>query len=144
MRIWFYLDENPTSTAQEKGATVIGGRVHHYTKKNIVEARRLYQRKILQYMREHDLHVGSLYGAVEVSVTFGFATKDKKKHRTLKTTKPDCDNLVKLLLDVLADLGFFAVGDQQVALLSVGKFWSDKPYINILIREVDGVREVAQ
>ena len=50
---------------------------------------------------------------------------------------------MKLVLDVLADLGFFAVGDQQVSLLSVGKFWSEKPYIYIQIEEVaaDSMKE---
>lgn len=136
MKIWFYLDENPTSTAQEKGTTIINGRVHHYTKKNVLEMRQTYAIKILEYLSTNNIHIGSFYGAVSVSVTFGFATKDSKKWKELKTTKPDVDNCVKLVLDVLADLGFFAVGDQQVSLLSVGKFWSEKPYIYIQIEEV--------
>ena len=72
-----------------------------------------------------------------MTVTFFFDTKTKANIGKWKTTKPDCDHIVKLLQDQLADLDFFKVGDQQVVDLTVRKIWTDKPRIMIEIQELE-------
>ena len=128
------LDENPKSTAQEKGVAFQGGRIRHYEKPEVVQMRRIYtmliQREIIRQKLAFYLPV---MGAVALDVSFYYSTKTKKNWGQPKTTKPDCDNMVKLLQDVLADLGFFAVGDQQVTHLLVRKYWAERPEIVIKV-----------
>ena len=142
MYIVFYLDENPTSTSQEKGVTYQGGRIHHFEKKNVRTMRQIYTAKIKQALLEDHIKVEPIEGPVYMSVGFHFATKTKKKWGTYKDTKPDLDNSVKLLQDVLSDLGFFAVGDQQVASLHLTKWWSDVPQIAISIQKLEEDNDV--
>ena len=58
--------------------------------------------------------------------------KGKHKNGEYKTTKPDTDNLQKLLKDVMTDLGFWR-DDALVALEIVEKFWADVPGIYVLV-----------
>lgn len=133
MRIFFELPENPKSTAQEKGTSVINGRVHHYEKKNVRQMRERYRHEIWAFMYKNRLTAPHFDGPVYLAVTFTHSTKTKKLHGQPKTTKPDLDNEVKLLIDVLADLGFFTVGDQQICFLLLRKLWGEKPTVEINI-----------
>lgn len=149
MLIYIPLTEDPpTVTSQEKGETIKykwivrnGKRVsvpyiHHYEKDAVSRARGLYTREILKYMKAHSLEIPHFEGPRRVCVKFGFKARRKKDIGKLKDTKPDCDNMNKLLQDVLGALGFFKVGDQQIGDLRVIKKWAERPYITILIEEV--------
>lgn len=128
------LDENPKSTAQEKGVSTRGGKVHHYEKPEVKQMRNIYTVAIKQEIIRHGLkNCLPIIGAVALDVTFYYATKDKKKFGQPKTSKPDCDNIIKLLQDALADCGFFMFGDEQVTKLTIGKYWSENPEIIIKI-----------
>ena len=48
-------------------------------------------------------------------------------------TKPDADNLSKFALDALEQVGFFATGDQQVAQLTVRKWWGNNTGIGLRV-----------
>ena len=63
-------------------------------------------------------------GAVNLTVEWFFPTKDKRKDGMPKTTRPDCDNMVKLLLDVMTALRFWN-DDAQVTSLTLIKRWSE-------------------
>lgn len=54
-----------------------------------------------------------------------------------RTDKPDTDNLVKTFKDAMEDVGYFEVGDQQVASEVTEKFWADVPGIYVMIEEVE-------
>lgn len=136
MEIKFNLDFNPTVTSQEKGVRVVGGYARFYTKPEVIRQKDLYSLKIRSEVHKQGRAIPQLKGTVRLKVEFGFATPERMKWGCLKATKPDNDNAVKLLIDVLADLGFFEVGDQQIAILEVTKRWSDKPSVWIDIREV--------
>lgn len=128
------LDENPKGTAQEKGVVSRGGRVHHYEKPEVLKMRHIYYMAIKQeIMRQKLAFYLPIMGAVALDVSFHYQTPKKKLWGQPKETKPDCDNMVKLLQDVLADLGFFAVGDQQVTHLTVRKYWAERPEIHVKV-----------
>lgn len=55
---------------------------------------------------------------------------------TPKCTKPDMDNVEKTLWDVLERLGFFEIGDQQVAFKQVAKLYDDVPGLYMRIEEM--------
>lgn len=49
-------------------------------------------------------------------------------------TKPDCDNIAKIILDSLN--GYAYIDDKQVVELHVMKAWSDIPRVEVYIEEV--------
>lgn len=134
ININFVLSENPTITSQEKGYNRYSGQF--YTKDEVKQLKYEYAINIRRYMSVNKIETPRFKGAVRLTVSFAFASSNKKNWGLLKTTKPDLDNAVKGLQDVLADLGFFEVGDQQVAELVVRKVWSDKPRVSIHMEEL--------
>ena len=136
MVIEFYLEENPKGTAQQKGESVSNGHIHHFEKANVRKMRQIYKEKILHEMERDGIKAPLIEGPVFLSVDFYFSIKDKKKQNKWKDTKPDLDNSVKLLQDVMSDLGFFAKGDEQVACLVLHKFWAGRPHIKIEISPI--------
>lgn len=136
MTIYFELEENPKGTAQMKGTSFQGGRIHHYEKKEVKFTRNMYHLKIVSA-------AGGLAklphfdGAVSCSVTFFYSIKQRKKWGLPKTSKPDCDNMVKLLLDVMTGLHIWD-DDSQVAHLEVSKFYAEKPAILIVAEPMEG------
>ena len=76
--------------------------------------------------------------ALTVSWCYPWRKSESKKNRTkgIKAcdTRPDCDNLLKLLQDCLTRLSFWN-DDSQVAQLHFYKWWGDEPGIRIVIEE---------
>lgn len=130
INLFLQLPENPKGTSQMKGEMVRGGRIHHYTKKNIVTQAAIYENAIREALdgSEPPMYDGPLF----LKVIFKYQIKDKKRWGQWKTSKPDLDNAVKLLQDVLCKMGFFE-DDSQIAKLRVEKWLSSKPEIEIEI-----------
>ena len=61
-------------------------------------------------------------GPIAMSVVWYYPTRTKQKDGQLKTTRPDVDNSVKLMLDVMTKLGFWG-DDAQVGRLTLEKRW---------------------
>lgn len=79
-------------------------------------------------------------GPLRVSVNFAYAMleKHKRKHGgatiiEAKTTRPDVDNLVKIVLDCLVKSGYI-IEDSIISTLSVTKWFHYKgPFVDIII-----------
>ncbi len=79
-------------------------------------------------------------GPLRVSVNFGYALL--KRHRKpnggatvfeAKVTRPDCDNLVKMVLDCLVKSNYI-VDDSNIVSLSVSKWFHHKgPFVDVII-----------
>lgn len=121
----------PTITAQQKGVKVINGHPWFYEKPEVKRARREVEWAMKRYVPDTPLQ-----GPVHLTVNWGIATKDKKKLRQgYKDTRPDLDNMLKLLQDCLTEMRFFN-DDAQVVSLQASKVWSEKGFIEISIREL--------
>ena len=141
MVIHIILEENPKGTAQMKGTAYQGGRIHHYEKKEVRQLRELYHHKIFKYFHTTKQDIPHLDGAVRFSAIFNYSVKDKKKWGLPKTSRPDSDNIVKLLLDVCSDLNMWD-DDAQVACLEVRKFYAENPSICIEVMPYEISTEV--
>lgn len=75
-----------------------------------------------QEVTRRNLVVG-MSGPVEVDMVFLMGTKDKTRHLRYKFTKPDKDNLEKMVLDGMEQAGMFRTGDSQVCTGRVSKVW---------------------
>ncbi len=133
----FKLEKNPTSTSQQKGVNYRTGKV--FTKSSVARLRYEYAAKIKNACQLGVFWLPEpLKGPLSVRLRFGFETKNKKLLGGMKDTKPDIDNVAKLLIDALADCGFFEVGDQQISHLEVSKWWTEKPCVEITIEDYGG------
>ena len=121
----------PTATAQQKGERVVGGYIHHYKKKNVAAAEAILRDALLPYVPAEPIADRPIW--LVVSWLFPYP-KSAKKHRAWfarwKTTRPDTDNLNKLLKDVMTDMGFWK-DDALICREYIQKYYSDEPGIRI-------------
>jgi len=79
---------------------------------------------------------------VEVKLVFPWRKSEPKKNKALgimpMVTKPDLDNLSKMIVDSMADANWFSGGDQQVHLLTLSKWWGDEVGITITTKGNNG------
>lgn len=116
----------PTITQQEHRIGVSKtGKKYTYEQAELKEARSELRAHLSKHAPEQPLT-----GAVRLVTMWCFPIKDKHKNGEWRTSKPDTDNLNKMLKDVMTSLGFWK-DDAQVAAESIQKFWADKPGIYI-------------
>lgn len=119
----------PTVTHQEKKVSVIKGKPVFYEPPNLKDARLKLMSHLARFVPSK-----KYVGGVRLIVKWCFP---RKSHRDgeYKITKPDTDNLQKLLKDVMTKLGYW-VDDNLVASEIVEKFWAEKPGIYIRIEDL--------
>jgi Holliday junction resolvase RusA-like endonuclease len=67
---------------------------------------------------------GKQSGALAVTIVFRFPTRDKARHGKPHTSRPDADNLGKLILDCLMRAGLID-DDATVSSLGIQKTWDE-------------------
>lgn len=120
----------PTATHQEKKISYINGKPHFYEEANLKSARL----KLEAYLAKH-IPKEKYTTAVRLSVKWCFPIKGNHADGDYKTSKPDTDNLQKLLKDVMTHLGYWT-DDALVCVEQCEKFWAEIPGIYINIREL--------
>ena len=121
----------PTATAQQKGECIMGGYIHHYKKKNVAQAEAIFRDALLPYVPEAPI----IDKPIALNVLWMFPyPKSAKKHKPgwnrYKITRPDTDNLNKMLKDLMTDMGFWK-DDALICSETVLKMFSDEPGILI-------------
>lgn len=135
MKIFLLLDP-PTATAQERQVTIVHNKPVFYQPEKLKEAKRILRLHLRPFKPKEPL-----VGPVELHVSWLFHRGKRHKHKEWRVTKPDTDNLQKMLKDVMTDLGFW-VDDAQVVKEHVEKIWSDEPTgISIEIIELAKIKE---
>jgi Holliday junction resolvase RusA-like endonuclease len=119
----------PTVTHQEKAVKVIGGKPVFYEPAELKEARAKLEAYLAKYAPKEKLE-----GALMLTVKWCFPC-GKYADGEYRITKPDTDNLQKLLKDVMTHLGYWR-DDAQVVQENVGKHWAKIPGIYIKIDEI--------
>lgn len=121
----------PTATAQQKGECVRAGYIHHYKKKNVAAAEAILRDALLPYVPEKQIENRPI--SLTVVWMFPFP-KSTRKHEAgvsrRKFTRPDTDNLNKMLKDVMTDMGFWK-DDALISTECILKLYSDEPGILI-------------
>lgn len=127
----------PTVTHQEKQVRVVKGKPIFYEPAALKAARA----KLMSYLAKYE-PVEPLEGALRLVCKWCFPLDKGRRHRDgeYKTSKPDTDNLQKLLKDCMTDLGFW-VDDAQVASEIAEKFWASVPGIFVQIRPLNSMEQ---
>lgn len=119
----------PTVTAQEHKIAVIKGKPVMYDTSEIKDAKD----KLISHLMEHKPKV-QYEGGVRLTVKWLFP-KGKHRNGEYRITKPDTDNLQKLLKDCMTKCGYWR-DDALVCSEIIEKFWADIPGIYVCIEEV--------
>ena len=128
--IEFFMAMNPpTVTHQEKKIHVVNGKPITYEPAELKEARSKLIAYLGNYVPNKKIEKGC-----RLMVKWCFP-KGKHKDGEYRITKPDTDNLQKLLKDCMTSVGFWK-DDALVASEIVEKFWAEIPGIYIRIEEL--------
>lgn len=120
----------PTTTHQTKEVAVVNGKPVFYNPAELKDARAKLQAHIGKHAPAQPF-----CGALRLVTKWLFPVTRKHVDGEYKTTRPDTDNLQKLLKDVMTDLGFWK-DDALVASEIIEKFWADIPGLYIRIEEL--------
>ena len=127
----------PTATAQQKGERIVGKYIQHYKKKNVKAAEAILRDALLPYIPAEPIENRAVF--LDVEWLFPYP-KSAKKHKPgwtrFKITRPDGDNLNKMLKDIMTDMGFWK-DDALISRESVRKRYSDEPGIIIMIGDAE-------
>ena len=125
----FFIKTNPpTATAQERRVRIAGGRPQFYDPPKIKAAREL----LCIHLRKHR-PPKPLEGPLRLHTVWCFPKGKSHKDGEWRITRPDTDNLQKLLKDCMTVCGYWA-DDAQVVCEIAEKLWSSEPagiYIDI-------------
>ena len=131
----------PTATAQQKGECVRAGYIHHYKKKNVAAAEAILRDALLPYVPAEPITEKPIFLMVHWMFPY---PKSAKKHlpgwERMKITRPDTDNLNKMLKDVMTDMGFWK-DDALICSEHIYKMYGDEPGIEIDIEVVEVDRD---
>ena len=126
---FFMPMDPPTITHQEKRVKVVNGKPVFYEPADLKAARA----KLIGHLAKHT--PDKIYhGGVRLITKWCFP-KGKHLDGEYRITKPDTDNLQKLLKDCMTLCRFWE-DDAQVASEIVEKFWAEIPGIYIRIEEL--------
>lgn len=117
----------PTVTHQEHKVTGVHGKPIFYEPPELKEARAKLTAHLAGHRPEQPLT-----GALRLVVRWCFPVSGKHTDGEYRATKPDTDNLQKLLKDCMTAVGFWK-DDAQVASELCEKFWANIPGIYIRI-----------
>lgn len=119
----------PTVTHQEKQVNVKNGKPVFYEPPRLANARV----KLTAYLSKH-VPESPYCGAVRLIVKWCFP-KGRHRDGEYKTTRPDTDNLNKLLKDCMTESGFWK-DDALVASEICEKFWAETSGIYVRIESL--------
>ena len=120
----------PTVTHQEKKVSIKNGKPIFYEPPELVQAREKLSAYHVKYTP-----VEKYTSGVRL-VTKWCLPRGKHRDGEYRITKPDTDNLQKLLKDVMTKLGFW-MDDALVASEIIEKFWAEIPGIYICIEKLE-------
>lgn len=123
----------PTTTAQMHKVGVRNGKPYFYDPPEVKDAKS----KIMAHLSKH-VPAMRITEPVILDVKWLYQIEGHHKHGEWRDTKPDTDNLQKLLKDCMTQMGFWR-DDAQVVRETVEKRWVDHSpgiYINIMTAAV--------
>ncbi|MBR3270798.1 MAG: RusA family crossover junction endodeoxyribonuclease [Clostridia bacterium] len=127
----FFLSMNPPTKTQQEHKVGIrqNGKPYFYEDYDLKQVRHQLNKALLPFAPDKPFK-----NAIRLTVKWCFPSGGHPDG-SYKTTKPDTDNLNKMLKDEMTKLGFWK-DDALVASEVIEKFWADIPGIFINIEEL--------
>lgn len=121
----------PTKTHQEKQVRMVKGKPVFYEPAELLAVRQKLEAHLAKHVPEEEYT-----GPVRLMTKWCFPITAKHRDGQFKTTKPDTDNMVKTLKDVMTKLGYWK-DDSLVASEIIEKFWAAVPGIYVRIEDLE-------
>lgn len=122
----------PTVTAQEHQVTIVHGKPVFYDPPKVKAAKSKLMAHLMKHRPEHPVDE-----AVRLIVKWLFPIKGNHHDGEYRTSRPDTDNLQKLLKDCMTQCGYWKDDALVVSEISE-KFWAKLPGIYIRIEKIEG------
>lgn len=136
--IHFFMPmRTPTITNQEHKVRVIKGKPIIYEPDELKSAKALITDSLAKYKPKME----TIKDPVRLTVKWLFPTQEGHHNQEYKYTKPDTDNLDKMLKDCMTRVGFWK-DDALVVSEIIEKFWADPSGIYIKLEVWDGSEKV--
>jgi Holliday junction resolvase RusA-like endonuclease len=138
MEMHFFMFMNPpTATAQERQVKIIHGKPIFYEPEQVKKAKLMIMDGLMGNVPKEPIT-----GPIKLTTLWCFPKGKSHKDKEWRITKPDTDNLQKLLKDCMTKMHFWK-DDAQVVHEEVGKVWAADPAgimisIETLGRYMDG------
>ncbi len=138
MEMHFFMFMNPpTATAQERQVKIIHGKPIFYEPEQVKKAKLMIMDGLMGNVPKEPIT-----GPIKLTTLWCFPKGKSHKDKEWRVTKPDTDNLQKLLKDCMTKMHFWK-DDAQVVHEEVGKVWAADPAgimisIETLGRYMDG------
>lgn len=144
LELYLPIDPADIPSAQHKGAIVRNGRVMFFEKTNVKNARKIITSSLIDLAGDQRCE----HSAYCATILYVFKPKSltKKMMGKPKTTRPDLDNITKLMLDAITDSHVAWGDDSHVSTLVLSQRWAkedEEAYIYIRI-EADTQEEQQQ
>ena len=109
----------PTTTAQMHKVGVRNGKPYFYDPPEVKDTKQKLMAHLCQHVPDEPME-----GPLMLTVDWIWPANAKHKHNSWRDTKPDTDNLQKLLKDCMTELGFWK-DDAQVVVETICKYYSN-------------------
>ena len=127
---FFMAMDPPTATDQEHQVMMKNGKPVFYRPDRVSAART----KLIGYLGKY-IPEEKMDGPIELVTKWCFPKTGIHAHGEYRITKPDTDNLQKMLKDCMTECGYWK-DDALVCREITEKFWSDVPGIFIRVSEL--------
>ena len=132
----FFEEGLPRATAQQKGEAVRYTRsgqayIQHYKKEKVKALHNEFAYRLKRYAPPVPSE-----DPIRIIVFLGFDVKEKQLWGKYKTTRPDGDNYIKELKDVMTEIGFWK-DDAQVVDERVVRTYAEKGSITIQVETLN-------
>lgn len=127
---FFMMMQPPTCTHQMKQVHVVNGKPVFYEPAEVKAAREKLKAHLGRHVPEERFS-----GPVRLTTWWCFLVTGRHKDGEYRTSRPDTDNLVKMLKDVMTELHFWN-DDAQVASEVTEKYWADTPGIYVKVESL--------
>lgn len=137
--ITFIVHGKPQGKARPRVVTnKYTGRTHAYTPKKTMDYEDLIR---WSYKEAGGQYMGEKLIQAEIKAFYPIPKSSTKKQRLAieqgeirPQTKPDCDNIIKSVLDSLNGVAYY--DDKQVVCVSCNKYYGDTGYLEITFKEI--------
>jgi Holliday junction resolvase RusA-like endonuclease len=122
----------PTKTHQEKKIAIRNGKPIVYEDAELKDVRQKYMAWLSKFAPSEKIKP-----PIRLHTVWCFPITGRHRDGELKISKPDTDNLVKMLKDCMTVAGFWR-DDAEVAVEMIEKFWAETPGIYIEVEQLGG------
>lgn len=126
IHLFIEMEKIPTITAQQKGERVLNGKIIHYDKKQVKEAKELFLRLLKPYIPEEP-YTKETPLSLEIVFYYPWNGRVKDEMARYKVTKPDADNAAKILIDCMT-MAHFWHDDSQISSYHIEKIEVNKNF----------------